>query len=166
MQPVFVHPPRTGGSSIRRAWNLSAVEYRGHELPEHPKPPLEWRYGFTRNPWDRVVSLWHHPIGGGCKVPFEEFVLGGFRAQNWGKPVEIMAAPTTDWLVGADFVGRFENRERDLFELATLLGRDVPRLHIGPSEDRRPYEEYYGAETRDYVAKFYEDDILAFGYDF
>ena len=89
----FIHPPRTGGSSIRRAWLLSPEEYGGHEFPVMPKPADEWRYGFTRNPWDRVVSLYHYPWGGGAKIPFRDFVLGGFKEQNWGKSVELMASP-------------------------------------------------------------------------
>src|SRR6185503_10658186 len=104
----FLHPPRTGGSSIRRSWLLDENEYRGHEFPERPLREDTIYYGFTRNPWDRVVSLWHHPPGGGRTVPFREFVLGGLQPNNWGKPQEIMAAPTVRWLDGADFVGRFE----------------------------------------------------------
>lgn len=163
----MLHPPRTGGSSIRRSWMLGPEEYQSHDFPGE-KGPDEWWYGFTRNPWDRVVSLWHWPPGRAeNEISFRDFVLGGFRRPAQGPGFSrLMASPTIRWLERADFIGRFEQRDTDLGRLAKILNRPVPELHIGPTEERRPYRDYYDDETRLAVARAYAEDIQAFGYGF
>ncbi|MGE0278356.1 MAG: sulfotransferase family 2 domain-containing protein [Nitrospiraceae bacterium] len=164
----FVHPPRTGGSSIRRSWNLDPAEYDGHAFPGE-KIPGEWRYGTVRNPWDRAVSLYRFPpTAPAPEVTFRTFVESRMasHAGRWSLPVDHMAAPQARWLKDADFLVRFENRDEDLAELAECLGRPLPDLHIGPSPNRLPYRWYYTHETRDLIAEMYAEDIELFGYTF
>lgn len=165
MTNLFLHPPRTGGSSIRRAWELSPEEYKGHEIPEAVGDDV-FAYGFTRNPFDRVVSLYHYPPAApDPATSFEDFVetRGAAHAHRWSLPVETMAAPTYDWLKYANCVGRYENRAHDLAALAKILGRPVPTLHIGPSR-RSDYRDYYTPRLRDQVRAWFEIDFQAFGY--
>jgi hypothetical protein len=145
-----------------------------------PKPEDEWRYGFTRSPWDRVVSLWclAHPTDSEReRSPFRAWVLGGMGSPyRHGPKFAHLSLPTLRWLEGADFVGRFETREEDLARLATLLGREVPVLpdaegrmvpaHIAKARDRAPYPDYYDEVTRAWVAERYREDVEAFGYSF
>lgn len=170
----FVHPPRTGGSSITRSWGInrrSGGEYHGHHFPEMPKPEWEFRYGFTRNPWDRVVSLYHLATPEHQPVPkdFQRWVLEGMDGDHTfgARWQEQVCQPTIKWLKGANFIGRFENRQRDLVELSSLLGREVPREHISASPKRLlDYREYYDEKTRLWVAERYHEDVEEFGYAF
>lgn len=171
----FLHPPRTGGSSLRRGWAIPHHEEDGHRLPRFPKPENEWRYGFTRNPWDRVVSLYclSHPTDAEREENlFREWVLNDMEGGRHGiEAIQHYARPTWDWLEGADFIGRFENREEDLANLAKILNRPYPFwsgevVHLAKSRDRKPYQAYYDEETELYVARRYAIDIEIFEYSF
>ena len=162
----FLHPPRTGGSSIVVGWSLQGTdEYRKHEGPT----PADFSYGFTRNPWDRLVSIYHrtrhHP-----DMPFPVWVrkIAEERADppdhHKYKPIDWLR-PTAFWLMGATFIGRVENRANHLRLLANLLGREVPEVHEGAT-DRRPYAEYYDDFSREWVAREYATDIAMFGYEY
>lgn len=165
----FVHPPRTGGSSVVRSWGLTKPEYRGH------KPPAKgdgWRYGFTRNPWDRVVSLYHLAHRGKPNVAFADWVLGGMVADgsNGRRFESHVTLPTLHWLRDADWVGRFETRAVDLAELARRLRRKFPAKHENRSQHRgaAPYWEYYRdrEDVVEYVRERYAQDVHVYGYEY
>ena len=169
----FLHPPRTGGSSIVRGWNLAKPEYLGH------KPPGDedgWRYGTTRNPWDRAVSLFHLAHRGPPPIDgFAVWLFAGMHPhpESGRRFAPHVCAPTMDWLDGADFVVRFESRAEHLAELAGLLGRDpaaVLERHANASEhrERTDYRTYYDGhpDAVELVRELYRRDIEAFGYEF
>lgn len=169
-QPLlrFLHPPRTSGSSLKRDWGLTRWEYQGHDLPEFPKPEEEYRYGFTRNPWDRTVSLFHLADPGHRKKDFKRWVMMGMKAEkHFGERfVTLLSLPTLSWLRDADFVGRFEQRDIDIIRLSDLLGRPTPQTHIAKSKRKLPFREYYDSETIEYVRGRYQVDIDVFQYTF
>lgn len=153
----FLHPPRTAGRSLRYAWGLRPPEYRGHAPPADDDG---WRYGFARNPWDRVVSLWcllRDSVG-----PFRAWVRSGLPGPTDRLPV---VAPCSTWLRDADWVGRFERFETDVVELASVLGRPAPTTHVGESVRER-YPTYYDDETREIVSERYAEDVERWGYEF
>lgn len=177
----FVHVPRTGGSSIREGWDLGEPECQGHA----PPAAAGFIYGAVRNPWDRVVSLYHYLELERRGYSFRGWVLAGLDPSFatgssfeitrpcawWLRPLD--AGPWVDrpdvvyerGLRNADFVVRFENREDDLRRLAEFLDRPYPEGHVGATE-RGPYREYYDAETRDVVGRLFEEDVRLFGYEF
>lgn len=174
----FVHPPRTGGTSIGQGWDLQQPEYQRHA----PPGAADFIYGTVRNPWDRVVSLYQylHPT-----ATFEGWVRAGLRptfvtgssfevtrpcswwlhplsAGPWRKRADIVAARG---LRNADFVVRFERRMEDLQMLGQILGREAPTEHVNATV-RGPFQDYYGDETQRIVGELFAEDVELYGYEF
>jgi chondroitin 4-sulfotransferase 11 len=132
-----------------------------------------FKFGFVRNPWDRVVSLYERKeaLELRNKMSFEEFV-------DWiqySSATCVHSSPhryQLDWFVDpngvvlADFIGRFEQLEQDWKIIARKLGvkEDLPRTRANPRE--RHYTEYYNSETRAIIAEKFKVDIEHFGYQF
>ena len=133
-----------------------------------------FKFGFVRNPWDRVVSLYERsePIQMKDKMSFDEFV----EWIQFSSATCIHSSPhryQLDWFLDgsgnmlADFIGRFECLERDWAVVADKLGITEKTLpHARENPRARPYTEYYTARTRDLIAQKFEIDIEHFGYDF
>ena len=132
-----------------------------------------FKFGFVRNPWDRVVSLYERKeaLELRNKMSFEDFV-------DWiqySSATCVHSSPhryQLDWFVDpngvvlADFIGRFEQLERDWRIIARKLGvnEDLPRTRSNPRE--RHYTEYYNSKTRAVIAEKFKVDIDHFGYQF
>jgi hypothetical protein len=133
-----------------------------------------FKFGFVRNPWDRVVSLYERgePLQMKDKMSFEEFV-------DWiqySSATCIHSSPhryQLDWFVDgngkilADFIGRFERLEEDWAFIAHKLGIATQILpHRRANPRARHYTEYYHARTREIIAQKFRVDIEHFGYEF
>ena len=133
-----------------------------------------FKFGFVRNPWDRLVSCYFSKVVEmeNRKFPdfsgseFRDFVgyvercdlRGGdrhYRLQSVLVPVDTV-----------DFVGRFESFERDARLVCTRLGLPVVELPHRNRSGHRHYVEYYDATLRRRVAALYAQDIETFGYSF
>ena len=133
-----------------------------------------YKFGFVRNPWDRVVSLYHRREGLQLrnKLTFEEFV-------NWIKYSSstcVHPVPHTnqlDWFVDphgnilADFIGKFENLENDWNEIAFKIGipPGLPHANINPQK-RQHYTEFYTQSTKKIIENKFKIDIEHFNYHF
>ena len=132
-----------------------------------------FKFGFVRNPWDRIVSLYERKEVGQLrdKMTFEQFV-------DWiqySSATCIHSSPhryQLDWFVDhngnvlADFIGKFERLDEDWAFLATKLGIDEALPHWRANPRERHYTEYYDARTREVIANKFRIDIERFGYDF
>jgi hypothetical protein len=132
-----------------------------------------FKFGFVRNPWDRVVSLYERtePLQVKDKMTFEQFV-------DWieySSATCIHSSPhryQLDWFVDgsgnilADFIGRFERFENDWAVIAQKLGITKSLPHVRANPRPRPYTDYYTDRTRDVIGKKFEVDIAYFGYKF
>ena len=151
---VFVHVPKTGGTSIREALGMStSYHFTACEI-WHMFPDLwnKFSFAFVRNPWDRLVSyMCSLPV----KVPLDQLELRpqvDFVFDEDGRPV-------------VDFVGRFENLAEDFATICHLLDITTALPHVNRSEHRN-FREYYDDATRQFVADTYKEDIGRFGYTF
>lgn len=204
---LFVWIPRTAGSSI---WVKFARGRPLHaRLAPWDKPPdvpiityQHWRppdlmalttfdqkwlderflFSFVRNPWERLVSIYHHLRSGyedqrkAVPMPFADFIervcsgylpgIGLGRAQALS-----YAHPQTAWLdLGQgrqpDFIGRFEDLQADWKALCGLL--EFPHSALGKSNESRhqAYQSYYEERQKLMVARSYAEEIERFGYEF
>jgi hypothetical protein len=71
---VFVHVPKTGGSTVDRMFDDEVADARkvdgaGRHWPysrllkREPALADYWSFGFVRNPWARMVSWWSMAVG-------------------------------------------------------------------------------------------------------
>ena len=132
-----------------------------------------FKFGFVRNPWDRVVSLYERKeaLELRNKMSFDEFV-------DWiqySSATCLHSSPhryQLDWFVDpngtvlADFIGRFERLAEDWAFVAKKIGVSEALPHSRPNPRLRHYTEYYNSKTRAIVAEKFKVDIETFGYQF
>ena len=137
---------------------------------------------FCRNPYDRMVSLYHHfrsRLLISRHLEFKDFVarvcLGSVPPVGFYNFCGLSQAnPQIDWFVGLgrspDFIGRYENLAQDLSELTSLLHgyQSKPNRVDVPSENRSnrsPTSSYFTPDLQRSVFERYRADFEFFGYD-
>ena len=177
----FIHINRTGGTSIVKALGLPFEHKTALDIIGRIGQ-AEWdrRFSFAvvRNPWDKVVSHYHHRVQinltglGVATIPFGEWVRQAYGDRNpayYDPP--LMFAPQLDWISGrdgsivVDSICRFENLENDFATVARRIGRQATLPHLNSSRHGL-YREYYDAETARIISDRFQKDIEAFGYSF
>lgn len=160
---VFVHVPKTGGTSVRSGRQLS--QGRLYE------PASDWRdlpaFGFVRDPFDRAESAWRdfrytRPRIEVDFVPFLEMANSPARSHLVPDPAspEHHAAPMTHPVHGlryADFVGRTETLQVDFDRFCDRVGVDrieLPRLRAQGDKPRAQRDDV----ARDLVRELYVAD--------
>ena len=132
-----------------------------------------FKFGFVRNPWDRVVSLYERTEALQLRneMSFEQFV-------DWiqySSATCVHSSPhryQLDWFVDAngnllaDFIGKFERLDEDWAFVAQKLGVEEKLPHRRENPRARHYTEYYTPRTRDIIAAKFKVDIERFDYEF
>ncbi|WP_296820076.1 sulfotransferase family 2 domain-containing protein [Brevundimonas sp.] len=193
---VFIHVPKTAGQSLSRvlatrgkrfgackALLESAGDRDGIQHPEHirarevaaflgPKWDRFYTFAIVRNPWDRMVSLYHfirqtpsHPQHAlTCAQTFSEFV---------DHPDRILKRPQSDWLEGEDGrllvseVVRYEELNEAYPRFMARCGFDTPpELPVTNASERGSYRSYFDRELAHRVGELYAEDVERFGYSF
>jgi hypothetical protein len=130
-----------------------------------------YKFAVERNPWDRQISLYAHRKWkrGKSVDDFDRDMqsliyrnTSYVRMNNW-----------SNYAIGreivADRIIRYERLEDDIGELFAMLGIpgpiELPRLRKYTA-DRPHYSTYYGASSRDLVARWYAREIDALDYKF
>jgi hypothetical protein len=165
---VFIHIPKTAGSSITQ-WIKENTSYREYfEYPVHAKlsnikDSYEFSFCVVRNPWDRVVSLWAfwNEVKN-THVSFDTFVYN-LNTYKFSEDFTF-DQPQKEWIPdGVTHLLKFETIVQDFVQIQDLFGSSVPLLNINASEHTE-YHTYYTQETWDIVATIFKHDIEAFGY--
>lgn len=192
---VFIHPMKTAMTSVssfvkeqlkKYYGSYAWMPFTGHYTPDE----MIWRFRrpagvfdkyynvmFTRNPYDRLVSFYHHmrQIGGHAegiceRLSFREFAL-------YPRVREIMR-PMADYLYCEEkqiinFLGKYESLTEDVYRLIDILGFGELTQTIKNnwlkyarlcSTEHKPYEQYYDKELKDSVYFQYEADFREFEY--
>jgi len=137
-------------------------------------------FAFVRNPWDRMVSLFHYfqktaykvvlpstfgkflevVVSGECPRPGFKSTLGYYQTNSlldWLRPGGV-------WL--PQFVGKFETLQEDWDTLSIILGLPQRPLSRSNSSSHAPFREYYDARLEALVATYFAEEIDIFGYTF
>lgn len=192
---IFVHIPRVAGVSITTALSRAIVgrDFRTDlggtkhltllQLQRYMhRKGYDWfdlnnffKIGFVRNPWDRLVSLYHYLQQSGVRKDlifesFEHFVRKLDRGDCGVRKIHSMRMQRS-FLVDeqneiiADFIGRFENLEGDYRQISTRFGFSevLPKLNVAT---HGPYQDYYQDFEREFVSRTFKEDLEEFGYSF
>jgi chondroitin 4-sulfotransferase 11 len=157
-----------------------------------------FKFGFVRNPWDRLVSCYgekvYRPNSSDPKekcslksprgeesvfymcMPFEEFVERVYQIPDEEADAHFRSQSATFYgdeagnILLADFIGRFENLDRDFENVKSRIGLDEKSIlrHELKTRTRggQEYQSFYNPRTRELVAQRYESDIRLFNYQF
>jgi len=172
---IFIHIPRTGGSSIEAQFNYSDERVKHASLKDLLNKTNEkyFKFTFIRNPWDIIISKYfchyHSKINAHSGKSLLFFLTHYTPASNesgnsffdYFDPEEL------------DFIGRYENREGDLKIISKRIGFTIDPLFSSRKKEmqkkyskKSSYTEYYDEETKAIVAKMYKKEIEYFGYTF
>jgi hypothetical protein len=144
---------------------MSALELRGR------LPADTWngyfKFSVERNPWDRAVSAYFWENRNAKRMP--DFMAFLQRLQREDL-LSNYATYAIDGRIVVDHMLRYENLQSGLEQLGRELALpgplNLPRTKQEFRKDRRPYTEFYTAESRDFVAAACAAEIAAFDYRF
>ena len=132
---------------------------------------LYFKFGFVRNPWDRLVSAYHYSvkwytINDAQKLNLKKFdnfstwlrhgSIGGFN--KYGSQLS--------YVRGCDFIGKTENLQEDFNIVCDKIGIPRHKLPHANKTKHKHYTEYYDDETKQFIAEKFAKDIEYFGYEF
>ncbi len=193
---IFIHIPKTAGTSIEAALKDDSCMFKRGQWAQKPmgfNAPLNhltlsqlnqttdispeekqtfFKFTFIRNPWDKVISECFCPhiqlIFKSCSTITEKIKIVCEWAQKNGYGGH--CRPQSDFIrdknLKMDFIGKFENLQKDFHSACAHIGLAPPKLsHLGKTRDK-PYAEYYNDETRQMVGEKYAQDIKDFNYKF
>ena len=182
---VFVAVAKTACTSIQRSLERAPdpppeiYHMRLKDiLNQHPDAKNYFKFGFVRNPYDRLASAyydfknspnhrsWAYPIY--QYERFRDFVLD----LNDGPCKDfIHLRPQYDYLeykggIGVDFIGRFENLLNDFRSVVSHVGLNERELsHWRNGGRQHSWQSEYDEETTEIVYEFYKRDFEKFGYE-
>ena len=189
---LFIHIPKTGGTSIESIFDPRAnekdVDYKHFTLDKmlnrFPECQEYFKFTFVRNPWDLTASMFKFAKRKpDFKVRYPHLIDMNFT--DWVKS-DFFKTPTLRYInmgtrdgkdasyfdfihsrkSGIDFIGKFEHLQDDFNEICRLIGikeKILPHHKKGGATD---YRDLYDKESIEIVRRKYSREIKLFGYDF
>ncbi len=186
---IYIAVPKTATVSIHVA--LGYLDYVhnipepevyhqgiGRTLAENPSCVNYTKFGFVRNPWDRLVSLYndfrsrgrtYSPLVKLEKPLLSEFVDFTDMCLNLYKSPwrdDVFFRPQHTFFEDKmDIIGRFENLTQSFKRLRIMFQcGPLPHFHIGAQE--KDYRKHYNYVSRLAISRLYADDIKKYNYEF
>lgn len=189
---TFVHIPRSAGTSIGHWLKDNKGNSSYQEWYNHPRlqamDPKGVSFTVVRNPWDRIVSLYHfsknvkvqgyphisnewaqnyiNQINGITEWPdFETWVV---NLETFKMPEVFpftMLTQQTHWANGLNIVLHYENLEQEFTKIQELVNCYNP-LQKENSSTHDNYKYLYTSKTKDLIYKWFKEDIDTWGYEF
>ena len=129
-----------------------------------------YKFTFVRNPWDWQVSLFHYMRQSKRhfqhdlikNMTFEEYI--DWRV-NHDLKLQCNRFVDEQGNILVDFVGQFENLERDFAKVCESLSIEMRLPHKNRSK-HGSYRDYYNERTCQLVKDAFAKDIALFDYEF
>lgn len=184
---IFIHLPKTAGTSVSRQLGLSTSRHVPAEIYRATNPnkfASYFKFCFVRNPFDRLVSSYAFLRQGGMNatdayfskqkvLPFENFEH--FLVEGFARDPETRAwvhfRPQSEFVCDRfgrnlmDFTGRFERITEDYATIAGRLGKPLD-LPLSNQSVRGDFRKAYSPAMLSIAQHYFADDIAAFNYDF
>lgn len=142
-----------------------------------------FKFVFVRNPWDRLVSMYHFFMqwqkksdksfldkSGFAEWLQEDFSVNTkikFKDQIYRKKTsQLMWLCDEDGKILVDFIGRFEQLQEDFKQVMSIIGFEKELSTHKNFTNHNLYREYYDLNTMELVGKWYKEDIDLFRYKF
>jgi hypothetical protein len=169
---------RWGTRRVRKAYEkLDEPAIFKHARPAHLVPLIGadvWERSFTfcfvRNPFDRMVSLYHfhrqlHPerFPLAAETSFLEWAREGGSGTAQRSMREFVCDDDGNQII--DFVGRFESLHEDFARVCERIGIQAELPMVNTSK-HKSYVDYYDDESRALVQAWVQPDLDYFGYGF
>lgn len=199
---IFVHIPKTAGTSLERSlrslrgnnprWltkqhkheSLSELDQNVHTRRSRMdrmwgRSPINYfTFGFVRNPWDRMSSLYRWIVERSAKrdivtiTSFKDFLVQARDGVDWIHHFHSMK-PQVDFftfdegIMKIDYLGHYEYLNEDLKEIEKLIGCIIDIPHRNRSSNAmKDYRKEYDDDMIQIVESLFKDDISHFGYTF
>lgn len=179
---IFIHIPRTGGTSIEVAlagkdWWLIEPETKHlsasmtRKLAGEGKWADYYKFSIVRNPWDRIISMYatgwwwkSNPIFDKGRTPSLREFIDKFCPHPHEKHQLIFYHEILDEPL--DFLGRYENLNSDFQAICNHAGLQGKSLPHAEKRVREHYSVYFDERTALLVSQIYRTDIEFYGYEF
>jgi chondroitin 4-sulfotransferase 11 len=188
LKTVFLHIPKTGGTTIKRMLGIRQFNSENPELipsPQHltcallrtkmggEKYDSYFKFTFIRNPWSRLVSEYFWRQSGPKRrvdmtfSGFTEYAAGiALGGRFYERRFDDHFIPQIEYTRDVNRVYRFEQFAQGVMSVAKILGLDIEEVPAKPARQHDHYWEFYDPASRARVERVYQEDIDAFGYEF
>jgi len=189
---LFLHIPKTAGSSLLSSEVGNKIDYRIHsfigcisEQINKLNAQDSFKFCITRNPWDRFFSLYQYFYNmredhmfykynpSIIKVvrrydTFEKFCCAfpELEIKNFHFYPQSKYIFLDDLII-PDYIGKIETISEDINELAEMMNVKLTREfpHSNKSNQLN-YRTQYNQKTKNMIAEVYKMDVERLGYDF
>ncbi|MBX2849572.1 MAG: sulfotransferase family protein [Acidiferrobacterales bacterium] len=184
LQPYSIDTPTDKWHSFLRRFDLPK-DYRRFKFPRHAflsaadkKIPNDlyqsyFKFAVVRNPWDRLVSSYHSDYGLKKErnpnrkyqqpVSFYDYLCKQRQRKNF----QLERIVNLEGDIDLDFMLRFEQLNSDIEALGNQIGVDIELPHRNHSlRKKNRYQDYYDQQSKEYVGKFWREEIELLGYQF
>lgn len=184
---IFIHIPKNAGISMKLALMEAADDWESiayvHATASEVRNKVGrdiwdnyFKFAFVKNPWDRAVSFYFWSRGKKRKDTLKVYSeLNRMNYDEWAQWLseqELNKLPAHVWLQKSfvtdmkdnllvDYVGRFENLDRDWNFVCRKIGIKKKPLTNHHTSMHEHYMEYYGHEgqAKMLIQKTYKEDI-------